>query len=67
MGVQELVYFTEAVFHALNTSTLGALLWRFDWISIKIDEIQSNDHGSALNDEVFKAWRNFEHPYFLTE
>ena len=67
MGVQELVYFIEAVGHALKTSTLSALLWSFDWISTKIDEIQSNDHGSALNVEVFKAWRSFEHPYFLTD
>ena len=64
MGVQELVYFIEAVGHALKTSTLSALLWSFDWIPPKIGEIQSNDHGSARNDQVFKAWRRFEHPYF---
>ena len=67
MGVQELVYFIEAVGHALKTSTLSALPWSFDWISSILVEIQSNDHRSALNVEVFKAWRSFEHPYFLTE
>ena len=67
MGVQELVYFIEALRHVLKTFTLNALSWSFDWISPKISEIQSNDHGSALNVEVFKAWRSFEHPYFLTK
>ena len=43
------------------------LSWSFDWISPIFGGIQSNDHGSALNVEVFKAWRSFEHPYFLTE
>ena len=67
MGVQALVYFIEAVRHALNTSTLGAPPPRFGWISLKTNEIQPNRHGGALNVEVFKAWREVEHPYFNTE
>ena len=40
----------------------NALPWSFDWISPIFGEMQSNDHGGVLNEEVFKLPRFFEHP-----
>ena len=47
---------------SLKTSSLSTLPWSFDWISPIFGEMQSNDHGGVLNEEVFKLPRFFEHP-----
>ena len=61
LGVHVLVCFIEAVRRGLKTCSYSAPPSSFDWISLIFREIQSNDHGSARYEQVFKRLRNFEH------
>ena len=62
LGVQASVHFIQATADSLKTASYSAPPWSFDWISPIFGEMQSNDHGGVLNEEVFKLPRFFEHP-----
>ena len=62
MGVHAPVHFVQATADSLKTASYSAPPWSFDWISPIFGEIQSNDHGGALNEAVFKLSRFIEHP-----
>ena len=62
LGVQASVHFIQATADSLKTASYSGPPWSFDWISPKIGEIQSKDHGGALNEEVFKLSTFLEHP-----
>ena len=62
LGVQASVHFVQASADSLKTASYSAPPLSFDWISPKIGEIQSNDHGGVLNEAVFKLPRFFGHP-----
>ena len=62
LGVQASVHFIQATADSLKTASYSTPPWSLDWISPKIGEIQSNDHGCVLNEEVFKLSRFLGHP-----